>query len=176
MRIENAYTRSLEVQESLNTSLNSAQGAQFSLVLSLMMAPVYSPDLPSLYNSMYAQAYSPQRIYPNHIPTVYDPPALANYTSRQPVYNDIVLVEDTYARCMARQVQSGMGEALVQGNSGYFSWLRALTEEYPKLQFVTTLKAANAPAPRQVAAAYAAQAKPDTETLIKELNNIRIAA
>ena len=77
---------------------------------------------------------------------------------------------------MARNIQSDLCEALVQGNSGYFSWLRALTEEYPRLQFITTLKPAGAPAPSQVAAAYAAQAKPDTATLIKELNNINVAA
>ncbi|SFX75751.1 hypothetical protein [Marinospirillum alkaliphilum] len=176
MRIENAYTKSLEVQESLNTSLNSAQGAQFSLVLSLMMAPVYSPDLPSLYNNLPIQHYAPNPIYPTHIPTVYDPPGLSNYINRPPAHHNIVLVEDTYARRLARDIQSGMGEALVQGNAGYFSWLRALTEEYPKLQFVTTLKPASAPAPRQVAAAYAAQARPDTETLIQEINNIRVAA
>lgn len=176
MRIENAYTKSLEVQESLNTSLNTAQGAQFSLVLSLMMAPVYSPDLPSLYNNLPVQNYAPNPIYPTHIPTAFDPPGLKDYINRPPAHHNLVLVEDTYARRLTRQIQSGMGEALVQGNAGYFSWLRALTEEYPKLQFVTTMKAANAPAPRQVAAAYAAQAKPDTETLIKELNSIKIAA
>ena len=176
MRIENAYTKSLEVQESLNTSLNSAQGAQFSLVLSLMMAPVYSPDLHYLYNNLPTQSYAPQSIYPSHIPTSFDPPGLTNFVNRPPAHHNITLVEDTYSRSLARNIQSDMGEALVQGNSGYFSWLRALTEEYPRLQFITTLKPAGAPAPSQVAAAYAAQAKPDTDTLIKDLNSMRTAA
>lgn len=176
MRIENAYTKSLEVQESLNTSLNSAQGAQFSLVLSLMMAPIYSPDLHHLYNNLPSHNYAPQRIHPNHIPTAFDSPGLTDYLNRPPAYHNIVLVEDTYSRSLARNIQSDMGEALVQGNSGYFSWLRALTEEYPRLQFITALKAADAPAPSHVAAAYAAQAKPDTATLIKELNSIHVAA
>lgn len=176
MRIENAYTKSLEVHESLNTSLNSAQGAQFSLVLSLMMAPVYSPDLHNLYNNLPSYNYAPQSVYPAHIPTAFDPPELTNYINRPPAHHNLLLVEDTYSRSLARHIQSGMGEALVQGNAGYFSWLRALTEEYPRLQFVTTLKPANTPAPNQVAAAYAAQAKPDTATLIQELNNIRVAA
>jgi hypothetical protein len=174
MRIENAFNHSLEAQESLNTSLNSAQGAQFSLMLSFMMAPVYSPDLPGLYNTL--PAYAPQPIHPAHIPTKYDPPGLSNYNLQPPNHHDIVLVEDTYSRKLARQIQGGMGEALAYGNPGHFSWLRALTEEYPKLQYVTTMKPAQAPPPRQVAAAYAAQAKPDTETLVKELSNLKTAA
>lgn len=173
MRIENAFTRSLEVQETLNTSLNSAQGAQFSLMLSLMMAPVYSPDLPELYaNLPVAGAAS---IYPAHIPTRYDPPGMSAL-NRVQTQSNLVLVEDTYGRQLASRIQSSMGIALVQGQPAYFSWLRALTEEYPKLQFVTTLKPAQAPSPRQVAATYAAQAKPDTETLIQQLNSIKTAA
>ena len=174
MRIENAFNHSLEAQESLNTSLNSAQGAQFSLMLSLMMAPVYSPDLPGLYNTL--PAYAPQPIHPAHIPTRYDPPGLSNYSNRPPYQHDLVLVEDTYSRKLARQIQGSMGVALVEGNAGYFSWLRALTEQYPKLQYVTTMKPATAPEPRKVAAAYAAQAKPDTETLLKELSSLQTAA
>ncbi|WP_416885441.1 hypothetical protein [Marinospirillum sp.] len=169
MRIENAYNHSLEAQESLNTSLNSAQGAQFSLMLSLMMAPVYSPDLSDIYSNMAIN--SPQAVYPTHIPTRFDPPELSQYAGAPAVYRDLRLVEDTYARQMARRIQGDMGIALVHGNAGYFSWLRALTEQYPKLQFVTTLKAATGPSPHQVAAAYAAQAKPDTATLIKEINS-----
>lgn len=176
MRIENAFAKSLEAQESLNTSLNSAQGAQFSLVLSLMMAPVYSPDLHYIYNNLPAASYAPQSIYPSHIPTAFDPPGLNNYLNIPPPHQNLRLVEDTYSRSLARSIQSDMGEALIQGNAGYFSWLRSLTEEYPRLQFITTLKPANAPSPRQVAAAYAEQAKPDTATLVKELNNLRTAA
>ncbi len=172
MRIENAFNHSLEAQESLNTSLNSAQGAQFSLMLSLMMAPVYSPDLPGLYNTL--PVYAPQPVHPSHIPTQYDPPGLANRP--QASQHNIVLVEDTYARRLAREIQGNMGVALVQGNAGYFSWLRALTEQYPKLQYVTTMKPASTPEPQKVAAAYAAQAKPDTETLLKELSSLQTAA
>lgn len=175
MRIENSYNQSLEAQESLNTSLNSAQGAQFSLMLSLMMAPIYSPDLTYLYSQMPAQG--PSSVYPTHIPTRFDPPALSQYAGPPAAYRDLRLVEDTYARQMARMIQSDMGLALVHGNGGYFGWLRALTEEYPKLQFVTALKPVTGPAPRQVAAAYAAQAKPDTQTLIKEINaSLNVAA
>lgn len=173
MRIENFYESSLEAQESLNTSLNSAQGAQFSLVLSLMMAPIYSPDLNQIYNNLPVQSYSTSSLYPTHIPTSFDPPGLVNYVARP---TNIQLVEDTYSRSLAKNIQIDMGEALVQGNAGYYSWLRAITEEFPRLQFVTTLKPADAPTPNRAAAAYAANAKPDTETLIKEINRIKTAA
>lgn len=174
MRIENFYQSSLEAQESLNTSLNSAQGAQFSLVLSLMMAPIYSPDLNQIYNNLPVQTVSASPVYPTHIPTAYDPPGLTNYVRHHPV--NLQLVEDTYSRSLAKNIQVDMGEALVHGNAGYYSWLRALTEEFPRLQFITTLKPADAPLPHRAVAAYAANAKPDTETLISEINRIKTAA
>lgn len=174
MRIENYYATSLEAQETLNTSLNSAKSGQFSLMLSLMMAPVYSPDLHHIYSHLSYPEVGSSAIFPTHIPSVYDPPGLTSYV-RPPAYN-LHLVEDTYSRTLAKNIQIDMGEALVQGNAGYYSWLRALTEEFPRLQFVTTLKPAEIPPPTRALAAYAANAKPDTNTLIEEINRVKTAS
>ncbi len=168
MRIENAYSQSLEAHETLNASLNTAQGAQFSLMLSLMMAPVYSPDLPGLYDQLPVKGAAPLfATYQAGKPTARpDYPGNANW----------ILVEDQQSRQLASQVQSNMGQALSRGYPAYFGWLRALTEEFPKLQFVTTMKPIHSPSPREVAAAYAAQARPDTETLVSEITRFKAAA
>lgn len=44
MRIENRYIKSLKAQESLNVSLNTAKGAEFAMMLSLMEAVLYTPQ------------------------------------------------------------------------------------------------------------------------------------
>lgn len=135
MRIENVYARNLKAQESLNVSLHAARGAEFALLLSLMGATLYAPDM-----------------------------------------GDSDLEPDEFMRELACLVNAEMGLAFYNGDGAYFSWLRALSEEYPMLQHLTAMKSKDAPSPHQVASTYAANAMPDTQTVVQQINQIRTAA
>ena len=110
MRIDNALGTSLSVNESLNLSLQEARGAQFAILLSFISQQVAVNDIP-------------------------DGGFFRPYEGQMPV-----LEPDVSARELAASVNNHMGAALGEGHGGYFSLLRALSEEFPQLQQVTAMR------------------------------------
>lgn len=110
MRIDNALGTSLSVNESLNLSLQEARGAQFAILLSFISQQVAVNDIP-------------------------DGGFFRPYEGQMPV-----LEPDVSARELAASVNNHMGAALGEGQGGYFSLLRALSEEFPQLQQVTAMR------------------------------------
>ncbi|OPX54278.1 hypothetical protein SAMN02745127_02990 [Oceanospirillum multiglobuliferum] len=115
MRITNQLEHSQSVAKSLNTALTQSQGAQFSMLLSMITTPLYSTDLPGM-----------------DLNSEIDLKAMN-------------LEADQQARKTAMKVNAAFAHALTEGNGGYYSYMRALTDAYPNLQQVTAVRPMQAP-------------------------------
>ena len=113
MKIINQLEQSQEVTRSLNHALHKSQGAQFSMLLSILTTPIHTD---------YLQGYD---------------------SNDQIDMNQAGLEADAKKRRTAMVVNSAFGESMREGYGGYYSYLRALADTYPHIQQVTAVKPAD---------------------------------
>jgi|UPI00048A03AF hypothetical protein len=114
MKIVNQLEQSQGVAQSMNTALHKSQGAQFSMLLSLLTTPLYASDIQGI-----------------------DSNAQVDMLRQN-------LEADTKSRKTAMVVNRAFNHSMVSGYGGYFSFLRALSDVFPHIQQVTGVRTAEA--------------------------------
>lgn len=112
MKIINQLEQSQEVARSLNHALQQSQGAQFSMLLSMLTTPVHTDDIKG-YES-----------------------------TDQVDMTQAGLEADMKKRHTAMVVNGALGDSMREGYGGYYSFLRALADTYPHIQQVNAVKPA----------------------------------
>lgn len=112
MKITNQLEQSHGVARSLNTALHESQGAQFSMLLSILTTPLYTADVQG-----------------------YDQNADIDM-------KEVGLEADIQRRRTAMVINGALSESMREGYGGYYSFLRALTDTFPQIQQVAAVKPA----------------------------------
>jgi len=112
MKITNQLEQSSGVALSLNNALHESQGAQFSMLLSILTTPVHTSDIQGFDQSLEVDM------------------------------SKSGLEADSKTRRTAMVVNSAFSESMREGYGGYYSYLRALADTFPHIQQVAAVKPA----------------------------------